>query len=76
MIDKDAMDIMRDAFSCSFMGCDTKRDYCMVLQVMVEIFTALNFSADDVRYVSSLADGSCAEVDDVIDKLIAIFEEQ
>lgn len=76
MIDNDAKDRLRDAFACSFMECDTNRDYCIVMQVMVEIFTALNLSADDIRYISSRADGSCAEVDDVIDQLIAVFEEQ
>jgi len=76
MIDKDAKDRLRDAFTCSFIECDTNRDYRIVMQAMVEIFTALNLSADDVRYISSRADGNCAEVDDVIDQLIAIFEEQ
>lgn len=76
MIDKDAKDRLRDAFACSLIECDTNRDYCIVLQVMVEIFTALNFSADDIRYISSRADGNCAEIDDVIDQLISIFEEQ
>lgn len=76
MIDKDAKDRLRDAFACSFMECDTNRDYRIVMQAMVEIFMALNLSADDVRYISYRADGSCAEVDDVIDQLIAIFEEQ
>lgn len=76
MIDKDAKDRLRDAFACSFMECDTNRDYCIVMQVMVEIFTALNLSADDIRYISSRADGRCAEVGGVIDQLIAVFEEQ
>ena len=75
MIDKDAKDRLRDAFACSFIECDTNRDYRIVMQAMVEIFTALNLSADDVRYISSSADGNCAEADDVIDQLIAIFEE-
>lgn len=76
MIDKDAKDRLRDAFACSFVECDTNRDYCIVMNAMVEIFTALNLSADDIRYISTIADGSCAEVDGVIDQLIAVFEEQ
>lgn len=76
MIDKDAKDRLRDAFACSFVECDTNRDYCIVMNAMVEIFTALNLSADDIRYISTIADGNCAEVDDVIDQLIAVFEEQ
>lgn len=76
MIDKDAKDRLGDAFACSFVECDTNRDYCIVMNAMVEIFTAMNLSADDVRYISSRAYGSCAEVDDVIDQLIAVFEEQ
>lgn len=75
MIDKDAKDRLRDAFACSLIECDTDRDYCIVMQTMVEIFTALNLSADDIRYISSRADGSCKEVDDVIDQLIAAFDE-
>lgn len=76
MIDKDTKDRLRDAFACSFVECDTRRDYCILMNAMVEVFTALNLSADDIRYISTTADGNCAEVDDVIDQLIAIFEEQ
>lgn len=75
MIDKDMMDRLRDAFSCSFMECVDKKEYLAVMNSMVEIFTAMNLTAVDIRYISSMADGNCKEVDDIIDELITIFEE-
>lgn len=76
MIDKDMKDRLRDAFSCSFMECVDEKEYRSVMNAMVEIFTAMNLTADDIRHIASLADGNCKEVDDIIDELITIFEEQ
>lgn len=76
MIDKDMKDRLRDAFACSFIGCVDEKEYRSVMNVMVEIFAAMNLTADDIRYISSRADGNCKEVDDIIDEMIVIFEEQ
>lgn len=76
MIDKDMKDRLRDAFACSFMECVDEKEYRSVMTAMVEIFTAMNLKADDIRHIASLADGNCKEVDDIIDELITIFEEQ
>ena len=76
MIDKDMKDRLRDAFNCSFMECSEQAQYMAVMSCMVEVFTALNLTADDISYISSTADGNCKEVDDIIDELVAIFEDE
>lgn len=73
MIDIDMKNRLRDAFCCSFAECDSNRDHALVLNCMVEVLTAINLSQDDVRYITSKADGMYAELDDVIDNLIDAF---
>lgn len=75
MIDNEMKGRLRDAFYCSFLECTHSIEYRAVVNAMVEIFTAINLTADDIREISSRADGSCAEVDECIDELIKAFEE-
>ena len=74
MIAKDMKDRLRDAFACAFMECVDEKEYRSVMNAMVEIFAAMNLTADDIRYISSRAEGNCKEIDDIIDELVAIFE--
>lgn len=66
---------MRDAFACSYAGITTEQQYIAVTQAFVEVFTALNYTQDDVKFATSRADGSCKDTDDCIDELISAFEE-
>ena len=75
MINQYEKEKMRDAFACSYAGITTEHQYAAVTQTFVEVFTALNYTQDDVKFATSRADGSCKEVDDCIDEIIAAFEE-
>lgn len=75
MIDSYMKDRLRDAFDCSFSECDSERDHRMIISCMVEIFSAMNLSQDDVKYITSKADGKYCELDDAIDNLIDAFGE-
>lgn len=66
---------LSEAIAGLFAGCRCQIEYATATSAIVEIFSALNFTSDEIEEVTRRADGMDADTDRCIDKIIEAFEE-